>query len=65
MQIDSGKITSQTIIITILKGFSQDLSDQINKHLKDGGDVTYMNKVVDEAEYEKWLVAIKKDWDKE
>lgn len=57
------KIYTKTIIISVFKGMYEHLSDQIKMYLTDGGDVVYMKKVADQAEYEKWLVAIKKDWD--
>ena len=60
-----GKIRTQTVIISIFKAMDNDLADQINMYLKDGGDVVYMKKIADQAEYERWLVAIKKDWDSE
>lgn len=58
-----GKLTTKTTIITIFTGMYEELSSQIDMYLENGGTVTFMKKVKEHEDYEKWLVAIYKDWD--
>jgi hypothetical protein len=61
----ASKIYTKTVIITIFEELYEDLSSEINVYLMDDGDIVFMKLLCKDEDCEKWLVAIKKDWDEE